>query len=472
MRERVEQLEESAQVRDAAVASIADLYAEARAAREELRHRGIDPETLQREDTERTAEPAAGTQPEPVGPEPAEPEREREPRVSPATSDPSRTPAEAAPAYEPRPRPEFELAEPEFAAAGPELAPAEAGEVLTSFADPYGEAVKTELAAEPEPAAASTQPVLPEPEPAPEPQASPATSEPPRTPVEIALGYEPQARPVFELAEPQPADAEPREVVPSFADLYRAAEAAQVNEARPPQEPQIAGLIEAAGMEQETGPARAGAEAGEVVSSFADLYRAAEAAQQGNEARQPHEPAPRMAGLPEAVRAERETEPELAGAAGREPEPERAGAEAGEIVPSFADLYRAAEAAQRGNGAQQQQGGLASWIADPLAASRAEQEAALRRLDEERGKRLEPTLDHTKVWVEPTLAEEHAATMQQEVTPEETPRRRRGSRDLTEQERWAAETQRLEREMREAQQRAAAIEAARQLDEGMHRSGR
>ena len=56
MRERAEQLEEIAQVRERAVASVADVYERARAAGEELRHRGIDPETLRRDDTERETE--------------------------------------------------------------------------------------------------------------------------------------------------------------------------------------------------------------------------------------------------------------------------------------------------------------------------------------------------------------------------------------------------------------------------------
>ena len=128
--------------------------------------------------------------------------------------------------------------------------------------------------------------------------------------------------------------------------------------------------------------------------------------------------------------------------------------------------------AQREIGAEQQQG-LASRIADPLTAARAEQEAALGRLDEEGRKRVEATLDHTKVWVEPTLAEEHAATIDPDVQQEEIPRRRgRGSQEPTDQEWWAAETERVERAMKEAQQRAGALEAARQRDEGMRRSGR
>jgi conjugative relaxase-like TrwC/TraI family protein len=57
MRDRATTLDEIAHVRSAAVASVADVYAEAHAAREELRHRGIDPETAGRRATEH--EPAA-----------------------------------------------------------------------------------------------------------------------------------------------------------------------------------------------------------------------------------------------------------------------------------------------------------------------------------------------------------------------------------------------------------------------------
>jgi hypothetical protein len=73
MADRAATLDEIADVRVAAVASVADVEATARAARAELRHRGIDPETLRRDDAEREreAEPVTATAAE----QHAEPER-------------------------------------------------------------------------------------------------------------------------------------------------------------------------------------------------------------------------------------------------------------------------------------------------------------------------------------------------------------------------------------------------------------
>ena len=74
MRDRAATLEEIDEVRSAAVASVADVYAAAHAAREELRHRGIDPETLRPANAR--PEPTRQPERETDGGRPDTPERE------------------------------------------------------------------------------------------------------------------------------------------------------------------------------------------------------------------------------------------------------------------------------------------------------------------------------------------------------------------------------------------------------------
>jgi hypothetical protein len=175
MRDRAAALDEIADVRVAAVASVADVEATARAAQAELRHRGIDPETLRRDDAERAPQP----EPEPAAAAAAHhPEPERAPaRAEQEEIDPALAAIRGGGSSREQ-RAERTGAEPTAIVEAPSREDAEAGDDLDESARLREDLAKARAAAE----RATAKRARPEREPEPASSAASLQAEPERAP--------------------------------------------------------------------------------------------------------------------------------------------------------------------------------------------------------------------------------------------------------------------------------------------------